>query len=133
MLHVIHAWSYDFYDLTLSTELTRRHMTYLNSLHFSSAFLDIEVTNCSYSRPNGGAQVMQPETSFLARLSSTRSSSQSPIQLLAAVSVAPDHTFHICVISKSKGPCEILRDIRTSTYQMCRTEENTNQTTKFHK
>ena len=37
------------------------------------------------------------------------------------------------VISKSKGPSEILRDIRTSTYQMCRTEENTNRTTKFHK
>ena len=27
------------------------------------------------------------------------------------------------VISKSKGPAETLRDIRTSTYQMCRTEE----------
>ena len=37
------------------------------------------------------------------------------------------------VISKSKGPSEILRDILTSTYQMCRTEENTNRTTKFHK
>ena len=37
------------------------------------------------------------------------------------------------VISKSKGPSEILRDIRTSTYQICRTEENTNQITKFHK
>ena len=37
------------------------------------------------------------------------------------------------VISKSKGPSEIFRDIRTSTYQMCRTEENTNRTTKFHK
>ena len=37
------------------------------------------------------------------------------------------------VISKSKGPSEILRDIRTSTYQMCRTEENTSRTTKFHK
>ena len=37
------------------------------------------------------------------------------------------------VISKSKGPSEILRDIHTSTYQMCRTEENTNRTTKFHK
>ena len=35
------------------------------------------------------------------------------------------------VISKSKRPSEILRDIRTSTYQMCRTEENTNWTTKF--
>ena len=37
------------------------------------------------------------------------------------------------VISKSKGPSEIFRDIRTSIYQMCRTEENTNRTTKFHK
>ena len=37
------------------------------------------------------------------------------------------------VISKSKGPSETLRDIRTSTNQMCRFEENTNKTTKFHK
>ena len=37
------------------------------------------------------------------------------------------------VVSKSKGPSEILQDIRASTYQMCRTEENTNRTTKFHK
>ena len=37
------------------------------------------------------------------------------------------------VISKSKGPSETLRDIRISTFQMCRTEENTNRTTKFHK
>ena len=37
------------------------------------------------------------------------------------------------IISKSKGLSETLRDIRTSTYQMCRTEENTNRTTKFHK
>ena len=37
------------------------------------------------------------------------------------------------VISKSKGPSETLRDIRISTYQMCRTEENTNRITKFHK
>ena len=37
------------------------------------------------------------------------------------------------VISKSKGPCETLRDIRTSTYQIRRIEENTNPTTKFHK
>ena len=35
------------------------------------------------------------------------------------------------VILKSKGPSETLRDIRTSTYQMCKTEENTNRTTKF--
>ena len=37
------------------------------------------------------------------------------------------------VISKSKGPPETLRDIRTSTYQICRIEENTNRKTKFHK
>ena len=37
------------------------------------------------------------------------------------------------VISKSKAPSETLRDIRTSTYKMCRIEENTNRTTKFHK
>ena len=36
------------------------------------------------------------------------------------------------VISKSKGSAETLRDIRTSTYQMCRIEENTKRTTKFH-
>ena len=37
------------------------------------------------------------------------------------------------VISKSKEPDETLRDIRTSTYQMCRIEEHTKRTTKFHK
>ena len=37
------------------------------------------------------------------------------------------------VISKSKGPSEKLRDIHTSTYQMCSIEKNTNRTTKFHK
>ena len=37
------------------------------------------------------------------------------------------------VISKSKGPSETLRDIRTSTYQICRIEENTYRTTKLHK
>ena len=36
------------------------------------------------------------------------------------------------VISKLKGPSERLRDIRTSTYQIFRTEENTNRTTIFH-
>ena len=37
------------------------------------------------------------------------------------------------VISKSNGPSETLRDIRTSTYQMYRIEETTDRTTKFHK
>ena len=37
------------------------------------------------------------------------------------------------VISKSKGLSEILRDIRTSTYQICRIEKKINQTTTFLK
>ena len=37
------------------------------------------------------------------------------------------------VISKSKGPSKTVRDIRSSTYQIFRIEENTNCTTKFHK
>ena len=37
------------------------------------------------------------------------------------------------VISKSTGPTVILRDIHTSTYQICRIEEKINRTTTFHK
>ena len=37
------------------------------------------------------------------------------------------------VISKLKGPSETLPDIRSSTYQIFRIEENTNCTSKFHK
>ena len=38
------------------------------------------------------------------------------------------------VISKSKGPSKTLRDIRTSTYQICSIEEKkTIRSTKFHK
>ena len=36
------------------------------------------------------------------------------------------------VISKSQGPTKTLRDIRTSTYQICGIEEKTIRTTKFH-
>ena len=46
------------------------------------------------------------------------------------------HVTHIqstLVVSNSKGLSEILRDIRTSTYQNCRIEENTNRTTTFNK
>ena len=45
---------------------------------------------------------------------------------------SPNHIQSTLIISKSKGPSETLRDIRTSTYQMCRIEENTNRITKFH-
>ena len=44
------------------------------------------------------------------------------------VRIAVSHVQSILVISKSKGPPETLRDIRTSTYQMCRIEENTSRT-----
>ena len=37
------------------------------------------------------------------------------------------------VISNSKGLSEILRDIRTSTYQICRIEEKIIRTTTFNK
>ena len=37
------------------------------------------------------------------------------------------------VISKSEGPSETLRDIRTTTYHLCRIEENANLLIKFHK
>ena len=37
------------------------------------------------------------------------------------------------VISNSKGLPEILRDIRTSTYQICRIEEKIIRTTTFNK
>ena len=37
------------------------------------------------------------------------------------------------VLSKSMEPSETISDFRTSTYQMCQIEENTNRTTKFHK
>ena len=45
------------------------------------------------------------------------------------------HTVNSTVISKSKRLPEILRDIRTSTYRICRIEEklNFNWTTTFHK
>ena len=36
------------------------------------------------------------------------------------------------VISNLKGPSETLRDIRSSTYQIFRIEENTNRTPKFN-
>ena len=37
------------------------------------------------------------------------------------------------VISNSKGISEILRNIRTSTYQICRIEEKITRTTTFNK
>ena len=41
-------------------------------------------------------------------------------QATSLEAISEDDIQSTLVISKSKGPCEILRDIRTSTYQMCR-------------
>ena len=55
------------------------------------------------------------------------------IELLINVMLMKDYEKQsTLIISKSKGPSETLPDIRTLTYQICRIEENTNQTTKFH-
>ena len=43
----------------------------------------------------------------------------------AAVADTASEIQSTLVISKSKGPSETVRDIRTSTYQICSTEENT--------
>ena len=43
------------------------------------------------------------------------------------------HIQSTLVISKSKGPSKTLRDIRTSTYQICSIEEKTILATKFRK
>ena len=39
----------------------------------------------------------------------------------------------ILIISKSQGLSEILRDIRTSTYRICGTEEKINRITTIYK
>ena len=57
---------------------------------------------------------------------------QIPSNMFVALNLCFLHIQSTLVISKSKEPSEILRDIRTSTYQMCRTEENTNRTTLQH-
>ena len=55
------------------------------------------------------------------------------------LSLCSAHTFYVVkiqstlVISNSKGLSEILRDIRTSTYQICRIEEKIIRTTTFDK
>ena len=49
------------------------------------------------------------------------------------VSAFAVHIQSSLVFSKSKGLSEILRDIRTSTYQICRTGEKIIRTTTFNK
>ena len=44
-----------------------------------------------------------------------------------------NHIQSTLVISKSKGPSKTVRDIRTSTYQICSIEEKTIWTTNFYK
>ena len=70
-------------------------------------------------------------------LSNTADPDQTPLGAVCTVfsdlSVLVIKLQSTLVISKSKRPSETLRDIHTSTYQMCRTEENTKRTTKFLK
>ena len=47
--------------------------------------------------------------------------------------VLPRYIQSTLVISNSKGLSEILRDIRTSTYQICRIEEKLIRLTTFNK
>ena len=49
------------------------------------------------------------------------------------MSVTEQYKQSTLVISNSKGLSEIFRDIRTSTYQICRIEENIIRTTTFNK
>ena len=66
----------------------------------------------------------------------TRRDQRKPIQEQYDIILQAHEIFNIqstLVISKSKGPFKTLRDIRTSTYQICSTEEKTIRTTKFHK
>ena len=51
----------------------------------------------------------------------------------ARKNLCPIHLQSTLVISNSKGLSKILRDIRTSTYQICRLEEKINRTTAFNK
>ena len=48
-------------------------------------------------------------------------------------SLIQTHILSTLVISNSKGLSEILRDIRTSTYQICRIEEKLIRLTTFNK
>ena len=57
-------------------------------------------------------------------------------RLNAGTPISPDTILCVqstLVISNSKGLSEILRNIRTSTYQICRTEEKIIRTTAFNK
>ena len=48
----------------------------------------------------------------------------SPVKILSPKNFQTFEIQSTLVISNSKGPYEILQDIRTSTYQICGTEEN---------
>ena len=67
----------------------------------------------------------EAEILFYPSVSSSKSSMHFPCNMA-------NHVQSTLVISNLKGPFEILRDIRTSTKQIFRIEENTNCTTKFN-
>ena len=76
---------------------------------------------------------------FIIRLDTSHISGENIILLLKVHHISRIFRSEIkkvqstLVTSKSKGPTETLQDIRTSTYQMCRIEENTKQKTNVHK
>ena len=70
---------------------------------------------------------------YVETLSIEKSFSKHPhncVEVAVPLNVVVQSTL---VISKSKGPSETLRDICSLMYQICRIEENINETTKFHK
>ena len=73
---------------------------------------------------------LNTELKQAASSSSPKSISEATIRRLRS-QPGPKKIQSTLVISKSKGPSETLRGIRTSTYQICRIEENTNRTTKM--
>ena len=57
----------------------------------------------------------------------------TPVKRILVDKLTGNNIESTLVISNSKGLFEILRDIRTSTYQICRIEEKIIQTTTFNK
>ena len=51
--------------------------------------------------------------------------------IILEINILESHVQSTLVISSLKGPSETLRDIRSSTYQIFRIEENTNRQLNF--
>ena len=98
----------------LYKNILREHPNYVDCKLLSHLRLAEEETKALFCQQSRGHKVL---SSFFYLSLDTQSS----------------HIQSTLIISKSKGPSETIRDIRALTYQICRIEENTNRTTKFHK